>query len=122
MIVWSARSNRTYTLVPYTPLLRSARAPVKAGGDLRDAVGGIANQGNVTRLGARQAGNGNTHGIVDLPVRPVTVEAGRLVAREALEGLAMLHQKGRSEEHTSELQPLMRISYADFSLKNKQTY
>src|SRR3546814_12257989 len=31
----------------------------------------------------------------DLPVRPVTVEAGRLVAREALEGLAMLHQKGR---------------------------
>src|SRR3546814_19814714 len=25
----------------------------------------------------------------------VTVEAGRLVAREALEGLAMLHQKGR---------------------------
>src|SRR3546814_2947502 len=55
----------------------------------------MANQGNVTRLGARQAGNGNTHGIVDLPVRPVTVEAGRLVAREALEGLAMLHQKGR---------------------------
>src|SRR3546814_5352763 len=27
----------------------------------------------------------------------------------------------RSEEHTSELQPLMRISYAVFSLKNKNT-
>src|SRR3546814_4570291 len=26
---------------------------------------------------------------------------------------------GRSEEHTSELQPLMRISYAVFCLKNK---
>src|SRR3546814_7984034 len=26
----------------------------------------------------------------------------------------------RSEEHTSELQSLMRISYADFCLKNKQ--
>src|SRR3546814_1992746 len=30
---------------------------------------------------------------------------------------------GRSEEHTSELQPLMRISYAVFCLKkNKKTY
>src|SRR3546814_5154120 len=28
--------------------------------------------------------------------------------------------KGRSEEHTSELQSLMRISYAVFCLKNKQ--
>src|SRR3546814_7822860 len=28
---------------------------------------------------------------------------------------------GRSEEHTSELQSLMRISYAVFCLKNKQT-
>src|SRR3546814_6021037 len=27
----------------------------------------------------------------------------------------------RSEEHTSELQSLMRISYADFCLKNKNT-
>src|SRR3546814_5852119 len=27
---------------------------------------------------------------------------------------------GRSEEHTSELQSLMRISYADFCLKKKQ--
>src|SRR3546814_6406659 len=27
---------------------------------------------------------------------------------------------GRPEEHTSELQSLMRISYADFCLKNKQ--
>src|SRR3546814_1173996 len=29
------------------------------------------------------------------------------------------HQLGRSEEHTSELQSLMRISYAVFSLKKK---
>src|SRR3546814_3122789 len=28
----------------------------------------------------------------------------------------------RSEEHTSELQSLMRISYADFWLKKKNTY
>src|SRR3546814_1044377 len=30
-------------------------------------------------------------------------------------------QHGRSEEHTSELQSLMRISYADFCLKKKKT-
>src|SRR3546814_4237435 len=29
---------------------------------------------------------------------------------------------GRSEEHTSELQSLMRISYADFCLKKKNKY
>src|SRR3546814_7897925 len=29
------------------------------------------------------------------------------------------HQRGRSEEHTSELQSLMRISYAVFCLKKK---
>src|SRR3546814_10640689 len=30
------------------------------------------------------------------------------------------HRHGRSEEHTSELQSLMRISYAVFCLKNKK--
>src|SRR3546814_9181610 len=32
------------------------------------------------------------------------------------------HPGGRSEEHTSELQSLMRISYAVFCLKKKNTY
>src|SRR3546814_8236862 len=37
-----------------------------------------------------------------------------------VQGIADTGQsKGRSEEHTSELQSLMRISYADFCLKNK---
>src|SRR3546814_5476996 len=31
------------------------------------------------------------------------------------------HREGRSEEHTSELQSLMRISYAVFCLKKKNT-
>src|SRR3546814_10119062 len=31
------------------------------------------------------------------------------------------HQRDRSEEHTSELQSLMRISYAVFCLKKKKT-
>src|SRR3546814_10279132 len=33
---------------------------------------------------------------------------------------AFIRRKGRSEEHTSELQSLMRISYAVFCLKKKQ--
>src|SRR3546814_8076234 len=37
-----------------------------------------------------------------------------------LEVLSRLRLKGRSEEHTSELQSLMRISYAVFCLKKKQ--
>src|SRR3546814_7804465 len=34
----------------------------------------------------------------------------------------LLTDVGRSEEHTSELQSLMRISYAVFCLKKKKTY
>src|SRR3546814_1095506 len=34
--------------------------------------------------------------------------------------LALEHRKARSEEHTSELQSLMRISYAVFCLKKKK--
>src|SRR3546814_8613515 len=45
--------------------------------------------------------------------------------RELLEGLcarrAARHVRDRSEEHTSELQSLMRISYAVFCLKKKNT-
>src|SRR3546814_1500338 len=35
--------------------------------------------------------------------------------------LASMEGRGRSEEHTSELQSLMRISYAVFCLKKKKT-
>src|SRR3546814_5245950 len=51
-----------------------------------------------------------------LPVDPV--EHNRAIFGEIeLHGLA--RQKGRSEEHTSELQSLMRISYDVFCLKKK---
>src|SRR3546814_4904910 len=38
------------------------------------------------------------------------------------ESVLVIDQKGRSEEHTSELQSLMRISYAVFCLKKKNTH
>src|SRR3546814_6290327 len=47
----------------------------------------------------------------DLPIALVEVERGAIVE--------LAHQE-RSEEHTSELQSLMRISYAVFCLKQKK--
>src|SRR3546814_5826599 len=44
------------------------------------------------------------------------------IAAWALEGLHRLLDNRRSEEHTSELQSLMRISYAVFCLKKKKTH
>src|SRR3546814_5335656 len=49
---------------------------------------------------------------------------GRAVERAhhgRLDDMALRHGRGRSEEHTSELQSLMRISYAVFCLKKKNT-
>src|SRR3546814_3313371 len=52
-------------------------------------------------------------------------EVDRFVSGDAPDGpvenlLALRHQGERSEEHTSELQSLMRISYAVFCLKKKK--
>src|SRR3546814_2539084 len=44
----------------------------------------------------------------------------RLHVTNALEEDTSVHWHGRSEEHTSELQSLMRISYAVFCLKKKK--
>src|SRR3546814_3616166 len=45
---------------------------------------------------------------------------GRQAAREGVESDGGAPRQGRSEEHTSELQSLMRISYAVFCLKKKK--
>src|SRR3546814_8463957 len=59
-----------------------------------------------------------------LVVLPVALDLGGLTYSTAVEcivlamaGLALNILLGRSEEHTSELQSLMRISYAVFCLK-----
>src|SRR3546814_1522334 len=41
--------------------------------------------------------------------------------RELFEAMRQVAETGRSEEHTSELQSLMRTSYAVFCLKKKKT-
>src|SRR3546814_4360335 len=47
------------------------------------------------------------------------LEHGIGIAAEPDRQMRLLHRLGRSEEHTSELQSLMRISYAVFCLKKK---
>src|SRR3546814_6576069 len=49
-----------------------------------------------------------------------TIEIARIAGQHLIEGGARLAE--RSEEHTSELQSLMRISYAVFCLKKKKKH
>src|SRR3546814_8132323 len=91
------RSTRTDTLFPYTTLFRSV-------GDM--------GRGNDADFG-----------------QPLTCAQGfgggrELVGHETVEEIPIdpaLGRRVRSEEHTSELQSLMRISYAGFCLKKKKS-
>src|SRR3546814_8171091 len=115
------RSTRTDTLVPYTPLFRSPapRAACGAGalpGRPRPEVLGADGR---TGTHCRAAGAGS--GVVGDGRRRQGVlsslqESPQRVLR-VRRGLQLL----RSEEHTSELQSLMRISYAVFCLNKKNT-
>src|SRR3546814_1531047 len=100
MIRRPPRSTRTDTLFPYTTLFRSAAG---RGADHRDRLAAEH---------ARDVGGGAGH-----PVDGVLEHA-----RQAVVVLGRHHEQavGRSEEHTSELQSLMRISYAVFCLKKKK--
>src|SRR3546814_1054009 len=97
MIRRPPRSTRTDTRFPYTTLFRSrAHAPVHV------------------------ADHGAVGGQVDLPDAQVDdADADVLRADVDVVELALDHLGARSEEHTSELQSLMRISYAVFCLKKK---
>src|SRR3546814_10433048 len=97
-------STRTDTLFPYTPRFRSsgARRPARAEG-----VRGQSRMAAIRHKarGAAREPDGGT------PGRPVISCASWGEAFRAI--------RSRSEEHTSELQSLMRISYAVFCLKTK---
>src|SRR3546814_6738137 len=102
MIRRPPRSTRTDTLFPYTTLVRSpvAQAPLAVSpGRVRGALIHGAEPG---RRGGEQSADGSRGG----------VGGGADAPRERV---------SRSEEHTSELQSLMRISYAVFCLKKKKT-
>src|SRR3546814_3753626 len=92
MIRRPPRSTRTDTLFPYTTLFRSQQAPAVV--DQEGGQGALSGTRRA-RQDERQAVPFDRRGVDDeIPVR--------------------------SEEHTSELQSLMRISYAVFCLKKKK--
>src|SRR3546814_10517857 len=108
------RSTRTDTLFPYTTLFRS----VGPKGDLNHAPA----FGPACRctLGARRRRAMQQDHVGMAISRPVETVPDRAVIRicTASEGDARALGYERSEEHTSELQSLMRISYAVFGLTN----
>src|SRR3546814_5313851 len=102
MIRRPPRSTRTDTLFPYTTLFRSARSA-------KDKV--ICSGGPCPRSGARLCVIPATS--VESLGQGVVIRSFRVILDEGL------GWECRSEEHTSELQSLMRISYAVFCLKTK---
>src|SRR3546814_2921815 len=58
--------------------------------------------------------------VIDDTVLQVAVSGPEQVELQLAGGIQLLDLRDRSEEHTSELQSLMRISYAVFCLKKKK--
>src|SRR3546814_2546765 len=100
MIRRPPRSTRTDTLFPYTTLFRSDHAQARIGG--RSEVVGV----RVIRQ----------H--VDEVVERILADGGAVVIGDRR--IIHVRHRNRSEEHTSELQSLMRISYAVVCLKKKK--
>src|SRR3546814_1582466 len=118
MIRRPPRSTRTDTLFPYTTLFRS---PVIACGCGTDHVmESVASQLAPHRR-AQHLQHAAIVGLHQHAHRPAA-ERGRQHARGRADAALPAERlgTGRSEEHTSELQSLMRNSYAVFCLKKKK--
>src|SRR3546814_6132272 len=97
MIPRPPRSTRTDTLFPYTTLFRSSAAST------------------AYKLGQETSGSASVGaGIGGM------ASAAKGAATNSMKNAFGLRAADRSEEHTSELQSLMRISYAVFCLKKKK--
>src|SRR3546814_3534180 len=102
MIRRPPRSTRTDTLFPYTTLFRSVA--IADGAAWHRSVDG----GRMSSAGGRRRSLlANAIESIGTTPPPTRAADGPVAAR-------------RSEEHTSELQSLMRISYAVFCLKKKR--
>src|SRR3546814_10747013 len=99
MIGRPPRSTRTDTLFPYTTLFRS----------LADEDSGEESTYQI--VGADEA---------DIKAGLLSITAPLARARHCGGAQQRVGWSARSEEHTSELQSLMRISYAVFCLKKKK--
>src|SRR3546814_5394203 len=118
------RSTRTDTLVPYTTLFRShderavrGRADVEKvepddGDDVLDRRIGQQDLFDLARNVGGAVQRGTLGNLQDGEHCPLILFRQKALRR---------HAADRSEEHTSELQSLMRISYAVFCLKKTNT-
>src|SRR3546814_4472735 len=121
MIRRPPRSTRTDTLFPYTTLFRS----LLLGRILRPAQLVLVSEGILLAARTGSSCLGRRPGWLDVIDRALRKRRIRLWSvdiahrRSAIgyEVTTLLFR--RSEEHTSELQSLMRISYAVFCLKKK---
>src|SRR3546814_7302934 len=115
------RSTRLATLFPYTTLFRSDGAPIALRGAITDepvTVKALPDHVENAFLAIEDRRFYNHSGID--PWGILRAAARHAMTGGVVEGGSTI----RSEEHTSELQSLMRISYAAFCLKknNKTTH
>src|SRR3546814_3620551 len=117
MIRRPPRSTSTDTLFPYTTLFRSRGFPALCGDPhLAHPACGVLDRDRLAR-------HGPLRGPDDLRPRAEVSAVGRqrALGRAGVRGAGLDGWRvARSEEHTSELQSLMRISYAVFCLKKKK--
>src|SRR3546814_10340719 len=122
MIRRPPRSTRTDTLFPYTTLFRSARLSLICVNPL------FHDLGHTTRVFCHQTLDSVQLSVIAFArawqqnaLRPAEADAiiGQFAIQAAHASQLYITQasKLRSEEHTSELQSLMRISYAVFYMK-----
>src|SRR3546814_19145513 len=105
MIRRPPRSTLTDTLFPYTTLFRSEV---------------VAQHRRMLQHRARDLDGGVPRQDLDDPAHHVRRRIGGILDRFGEARAHLLGRVQRSEEHTSELQSLMRISYAVFCLKKQK--
>src|SRR3546814_1813225 len=111
MIRRPPRSTRTDTLFPYTTLFRSSMEI-----DRRIFIASLGGAAAVSQMSSEARADALEHYMEE----QLDATAGaKAQAKKVPTAAEIEEQIGRSEEHTSELQSLMRISYAVFCLKKK---
>src|SRR3546814_4816677 len=113
MIRRPPRSTRTDTLFPYTTLFRSAEHR----GFAAIGIPIVDDPARIVRIDRRIVHAIDPAAVTAMPA--ADAEADLVLHDRAAHTIPMIALL-RSEEHTSELQSLMRISYAVFCLKKKK--